>query len=208
MSIGGPSRLVPRTTQPSAIRSTSTSSRPTGCERKKTRNCVPFSAAGSGGGVWAAAAGHRKAQKAPGPQKARDTDRQNGETRRTNWVTIQLRTCFPSTATRRLLANGGVVRRADRGVLAVSGADRAAWLQGLLTNDVEALKDGESRYAAYLTPQGRMITDMHVVARGEPHPARRAGAARGVAARQARRPDLFRGRAGHRRERARSRCGR
>src|SRR4030095_73490 len=62
-------------------------------------------------------------------------------------------------------SNGGVVRRADRGVLAVSGADRAAWLQGLLTNDVEALKDGEVQYSAYLTPQGRMITDMHVAAR-------------------------------------------
>jgi folate-binding protein YgfZ len=65
------------------------------------------------------------------------------------------------------LAGGGVVRRVDRGVLAVSGADRGAWLQGLLTNDVENLKEGESRYAAYLTPQGRMITDMNVVARGE-----------------------------------------
>ena len=64
-------------------------------------------------------------------------------------------------------ANGGVVRRLDRGVLAVSGADRAVWLQGLVTNDVESLDDGESRYAAYLTPQGRMITDMNVVARGE-----------------------------------------
>lgn len=63
-------------------------------------------------------------------------------------------------------ANGGVVRRADRGVLAVSGADRATWLQGLLTNDLEALKDGEVQYSAYLTPQGRMITDMHVAARG------------------------------------------
>jgi folate-binding protein YgfZ len=62
-------------------------------------------------------------------------------------------------------SNGGVVRRADRGVLAVSGADRAAWLQGLLTNDVEALKEGEVQYSAYLTPQGRMITDMHVAAR-------------------------------------------
>ncbi|HEX6164876.1 MAG TPA: glycine cleavage T C-terminal barrel domain-containing protein [Vicinamibacterales bacterium] len=61
-------------------------------------------------------------------------------------------------------ANGGVVRRADRGVLAVSGADRAVWLQGLLTNDVESLKEGEVRYAAYLTPQGRMISDMHVMA--------------------------------------------
>ena len=63
-------------------------------------------------------------------------------------------------------SNGGVVRRADRGVLAVSGADRATWLQGLLTNDLEALKDGEVQYSAYLTPQGRMITDMHVAARG------------------------------------------
>jgi folate-binding protein YgfZ len=63
-------------------------------------------------------------------------------------------------------ASGGVVRRTDRGVLAVSGADRATWLQGLLTNDVESLKDGETCYAAYLTPQGRMISDMHVLARG------------------------------------------
>lgn len=66
-----------------------------------------------------------------------------------------------------VLAGGGVVRRTDRGVLAVAGADRASWLQGLLTNDVEALKDGESCYAAYLTPQGRMITDMNVAARAD-----------------------------------------
>ena len=64
-------------------------------------------------------------------------------------------------------ANGGVVRRADRGVLAVSGADRATWLQGLLTNDVSALNEGEAQYAAYLTPQGRMIADMHVMAAGD-----------------------------------------
>jgi len=64
------------------------------------------------------------------------------------------------------LDNGGVVRRADRGVLAVSGADRADWLQGLLTNDVASLKEGASIYAAYLTPQGRMISDMTVFGRG------------------------------------------
>ena len=64
-------------------------------------------------------------------------------------------------------ANGGVARRADRGVLAVSGADRASWLQGLLTNDVGALTENEPVYAAYLTPQGRMITDMFVVACGD-----------------------------------------
>ena len=63
-------------------------------------------------------------------------------------------------------ATGGVVRRQDRGVLALNGADRVAWLQGLVTNDVENMKEGERRYAAYLTPQGRMITDMNVIAQG------------------------------------------
>ena len=64
-------------------------------------------------------------------------------------------------------AGGAVVRRTDRRVLAISGADRASWLQGLLTNDVESLAEGEVRYAAYLTPQGRMITDMNVVRDGD-----------------------------------------
>ena len=67
---------------------------------------------------------------------------------------------------RALRTTGGVVRRVDRGVLAVAGRDRAAWLQGLVTNDVEALADGQGCYAAYLTPQGRMITDMNILARG------------------------------------------
>ena len=59
-----------------------------------------------------------------------------------------------------------MVRRADRGVLAVAGAGRGAWLQGLLTNDVGSLQEGETRYAAYLTPQGRMLSDMNVIERG------------------------------------------
>ena len=62
--------------------------------------------------------------------------------------------------------HGAVVRRTDRRVLAVSGPDRASWLQGLLTNDVATLAEGDSRYAAYLTPQGRMISDLNVVAQG------------------------------------------
>ncbi|HEY1453807.1 MAG TPA: hypothetical protein VGF57_10130 [Roseiarcus sp.] len=43
----------------------------------------------------------------------------------------------------------------DRGVVSVSGADAASFLQGLLTNDVERLAPGEAGYAALLTPQGR-----------------------------------------------------
>ena len=73
---------------------------------------------------------------------------------------------FSLTGYKAALATGAVVDRPDRGVLAISGADRGSWLQGLLTNDVENLSDGEHRYAAYLTPQGRMITDMNVIAEG------------------------------------------
>jgi folate-binding protein YgfZ len=54
--------------------------------------------------------------------------------------------------------------RSDAGRLLVAGADRASWLQGLLTNDIAALAPGSGCYAAYLTPQGRMISDMRVLA--------------------------------------------
>src|SRR6201986_3134818 len=51
----------------------------------------------------------------------------------------------------------------DRGILSVSGADATNFLQGLLTNDVERLEPGEARYAALLTPQGKILFDMIVV---------------------------------------------
>ena len=57
--------------------------------------------------------------------------------------------------------------RADRGFIVVSGKDRASYLHGLLTNDVAALKAGEGCYAAYLTPQGRMIADLWVYELGD-----------------------------------------
>src|SRR5271166_4577155 len=47
----------------------------------------------------------------------------------------------------------------DRGVVSVSGADSAGFLQGLLTNDVAVLAPGEARYAALLTPQGKILFD-------------------------------------------------
>jgi folate-binding protein YgfZ len=60
-----------------------------------------------------------------------------------------------------------LVRRSDRGVLRLDGADRATWLQGLVTNDVLSLRPGQRVYSAYLTPQGRMITDLWVAATSE-----------------------------------------
>ena len=49
----------------------------------------------------------------------------------------------------------------------MTGADRRAYLQGLLTNDIEALTPGTGCYAALLTAQGRMITDMRLVELGQ-----------------------------------------
>jgi folate-binding protein YgfZ len=56
----------------------------------------------------------------------------------------------------------GWMIRADRGRLRLTGGDALEFLQGLVTNDVASLQVGESRDALYLTPQGRMITDMRV----------------------------------------------
>jgi len=61
----------------------------------------------------------------------------------------------------------GLVDRPDRGRIVVSGADRASFLQGLLTNDVVALQAGQGCYAAYLTAQGRMIADLDVYELGD-----------------------------------------
>jgi folate-binding protein YgfZ len=57
----------------------------------------------------------------------------------------------------------GLLPRPDRGLLLVAGTDRTTWLQGLLTNDVAALRPGDGCYAAYLTPQGRMLSDLRVL---------------------------------------------
>ena len=58
-------------------------------------------------------------------------------------------------------------RSPSRGRLLLTGADRRTYLQGLLTNDIAALSAGRGCYAALLTPQGRMISDMRVTDRGE-----------------------------------------
>lgn len=63
--------------------------------------------------------------------------------------------------------SGVIDRSAERGRLWLSGRDRRSYLQGLLTNDIEALGPGMGCYAAYLTAQGRMIADMRVFELGD-----------------------------------------
>jgi folate-binding protein YgfZ len=68
---------------------------------------------------------------------------------------------------RTIAAGAGWIDDARRGQLRFDGRDAVTFLQALLTNDVASLEDGHARYAAYLTPQGRMITDLVVRHRGD-----------------------------------------
>jgi tRNA-modifying protein YgfZ len=64
---------------------------------------------------------------------------------------------------RQLREECGLVDRSGRGVLAARGPDAAEYLQGQLTNDVEALAPGEGQYAALLDRKGHMQADMRVL---------------------------------------------
>ena len=52
----------------------------------------------------------------------------------------------------------------SRGVLEVAGADRAAFLQGLVSNDVTKAGPGRAVFAALLTAQGKYLHDFFIIA--------------------------------------------
>ncbi len=63
-----------------------------------------------------------------------------------------------------LLKQGvGAVDRSDRGKLLLTGSEVAEFLQGQITNDVEALAPGTGCYAALLTHKGKLRADMRVL---------------------------------------------
>ena len=67
----------------------------------------------------------------------------------------------------KLRESAGLVSLSNRGAINMKGSDCASYLQGLLTNDISGLTTGAGCYAAYLTPQGRMIADMRVLNLGD-----------------------------------------
>src|SRR3954466_7620123 len=69
----------------------------------------------------------------------------------------------PAAEHRMLTERCGLVDRAGRGRLALTGPDAKAFLQGQLTNDVEALEPGRGAYAAFLTHKGKMLGDLRVL---------------------------------------------
>ncbi len=64
---------------------------------------------------------------------------------------------------RQLREECGLLDRSARGKLAISGPDAADYLQGQLTNDVEALEPGEGHYAALLDRKGHMQADLRLL---------------------------------------------
>jgi folate-binding protein YgfZ len=64
---------------------------------------------------------------------------------------------------RQLREECGLLDRSARGKLAVEGPDAAEYLQGQLTNDIEALEPGQGCYAALLDRKGHIQADMRVL---------------------------------------------
>ena len=68
----------------------------------------------------------------------------------------------------RLLGEGpALVDRSYRGLLEITGSDRASWLHNLTTNQVKALGSGEGNHAFALNAQGRIVFDLNVLIRDE-----------------------------------------
>lgn len=51
-----------------------------------------------------------------------------------------------------------------RSIISISGEDRYTFLQGILTNDLLKLNDDKIQFAALLSPQGKILHDMFVIA--------------------------------------------
>ena len=62
---------------------------------------------------------------------------------------------------------------ADRAVFRMTGTDARKFLQGMLTNDVGKLSDGEAMHAGLLSPQGKILFELFVVAGEGRFPHRR-----------------------------------
>jgi folate-binding protein YgfZ len=60
----------------------------------------------------------------------------------------------------------GLLDRSQRGKLALTGAGAVEFLNGQVTNELEALHPGEGCYAAFLTHKGKMLGDLRILAIG------------------------------------------
>jgi len=60
-----------------------------------------------------------------------------------------------------------LVDRSESGKLALTGAEAKTFLNGQVSNEIEALEPGTGCYAALLTPKGKMLADLRVLDTGD-----------------------------------------
>ncbi len=65
------------------------------------------------------------------------------------------------------LASACGVFKLDRAHIALTGADRVRWLNGMVTNNIRDLAVGQGIYAFLLNPQGKIQADLYALNRGE-----------------------------------------
>src|SRR5665811_2195278 len=73
-------------------------------------------------------------------------------------------TCSPASQLSALVRGAGLSRLEDVGWIRVTGEDRVRWLNGMVTNSIQALKPGEGTYNFLLSVQGRIQGDATIFA--------------------------------------------
>ena len=61
----------------------------------------------------------------------------------------------------------GIVDLSHHGKIELRGKEHIKFLQGILSSDVKRLVEGSGQYATFLTPKGRIISDMRLYRRGD-----------------------------------------
>src|SRR5215471_6864028 len=61
-----------------------------------------------------------------------------------------------------LRESAGVLDLSFRSRICLTGADRARFLHGQVTNDIKRLREGEGCYAALVNAKGRMQSDLNI----------------------------------------------
>src|SRR5215469_940133 len=61
----------------------------------------------------------------------------------------------------------GVYDLGYRAKISLTGADRVRWLNGMVTNNIRDLREGQGAYAFLLNPQGHILGDLYAYNRGE-----------------------------------------
>lgn len=64
------------------------------------------------------------------------------------------------------MSNAGFVKL-DRGLVSVTGADGRTFLQGLISQNIDAVSPAQAAYGAFLTPQGKYLHDFCLAEIGE-----------------------------------------